>query len=126
MALGIVHHGGAQRQERGNAAAISRAKHYLALHWARKQSPTLALVSGVGVRYFDRSKGGSGGVASAQRVYDGEEGEAVEARIARANPADAVLAHQHCGMHVVDEVAPDVWELPDGLCEDRLVAFGRA
>lgn len=37
--------------------AISRAKHYLALHWAGSQSPILSAVSGVGVRYFDRSKG---------------------------------------------------------------------
>ncbi len=37
--------------------AISRAKHYLSLHWAGSQSPILSAVSGVGVRYFDRSKG---------------------------------------------------------------------
>lgn len=39
--------------------AISRAKHYLALHWAGSQSPILSAVSGVGVRYFDRARGGS-------------------------------------------------------------------
>ena len=37
--------------------AISRAKHYLALHWVGRPSPILSAVSGVGVRYFDRSKG---------------------------------------------------------------------
>ena len=37
--------------------AITRAKHYLALHWAGNQSPILSAVSGVGVRFFDRSKG---------------------------------------------------------------------
>lgn len=46
--------------------AASRAKHYLALHWAGKQSPILSAISGVGVRYFDRSRGDdSGGVSAA-------------------------------------------------------------
>ena len=39
--------------------AITRAKHYLALHWVGRQSPILTAVSGVGVRYFDRRQGGN-------------------------------------------------------------------
>ena len=34
--------------------AVSRAKHYLALHWSGKQSPILADIYDGGVRSFDR------------------------------------------------------------------------
>ena len=34
--------------------AVSRAKHYLALHWAGKQSPILADIYDGGARFFDR------------------------------------------------------------------------
>ncbi len=64
--------------------------------------------------------------SASQRIHDGKEREAMKVSVVGADSADPVLAHQHCGMQVVNQVRADVRQLRQGLPQDRRVTLRRA
>ena len=62
---------------------------------------------------------------SPKRVDRFEEGNAMEIRVTRADPADAVLAHQHRRLRVLEHMTRELGHLLDHLSQHPGVAVGR-
>lgn len=64
------------------------------------------------------------GASGLNRVNDFEKRKPVEVGIPAADPSDSMLAHEDRGVRVMEQVACEVWNLPDNLRGDIRVSLG--